>query len=54
MASQLRAVPPFTTAAFYEIFEPTFGPFMGLDPDVRVKYENTVQFFNAQYAAHVA
>jgi hypothetical protein len=54
MANQLNVAPPFSAAAFYEIFEPTFGPFMSLGSDVRVKYENTVEFFNAQYAAHVA
>lgn len=54
MASQLKVAPQFSTATFYEIFEPTFGPFMGLDVRIRMKYENTVEFFNAQYAAHVA
>lgn len=54
MAHQLKVDPPFTTEAFYEIFEPTFGPFSNLPKDVRVKYENTIAFFNAQYAAHIA
>ena len=52
MAHQLKVSPPFSTEGFYEIFEPTFGPFSGLPQDVRVKYANTVSFFNAQYAAH--
>ena len=54
MAHQLKVEPPFTTEGFYQIFEPTFGPFAELPQDVRVKYENTVAFFNAQYSAHVA
>ena len=54
MALQLKVEPPFTTESFYQIFEPTFGPYAELPQDVRVKYENTVAFFNAQYAAHVA
>lgn len=54
MAHQLKMEPPFTTEAFYEIFEPTFGLFGDLPQDVRVKYENTLTFFNAQYTAHVA
>ncbi|WP_222566152.1 hypothetical protein [Novilysobacter antarcticus] len=54
MAHQLKVEPPFTTESFYQIFEPTFGSFADLPQDVRVKYENTVAFFNAQYSAHVA
>lgn len=54
MAHQLKVDPPFTTEGFYQIFEPTFGPFAELPQDVRVKYENTVTFFNTQHAAHVA
>jgi hypothetical protein len=54
MAHQLKIDPPFTAEVFYEIFEPTFGCFAELPQDVRVKYENTVAFFNVQHAAHVA
>jgi len=54
MASQLKVAPPFATEDFYEIFRPTFGPFSDLPQDVRIKYENTVTFFNEQYDAHMA
>ncbi|MBS0537069.1 MAG: hypothetical protein JSR72_23680 [Proteobacteria bacterium] len=46
MASQVKVAPPFVTEAFYEIFKPTFGPLSDLPQDVRIKYENTVTFFN--------
>lgn len=51
MAHQLKAPPPFSTEAFYEIFEPTFGPLAEQTPDIVQKYANTVAFFNTLYAS---
>jgi hypothetical protein len=54
VAHNFKVPPPLTTAQFYEIFEPTFGPISGLPQDVIAKYANTVDFINFQYAAHEA
>ena len=40
---------PLTVEAFYAPFAEMFGPLENLTPSVRGKYENTVEFFNAQY-----
>lgn len=47
-----KVSPPLLPEQFYEIFEATFGPFNELPPEVVVKYINTVDFINCQYAAH--
>lgn len=38
--------PPISVADYYEAFEPMFGPYQNLAPEVKLKYENTVKFIN--------
>lgn len=40
---------PLTVEDFYAPFEPMFGAYEQLRPDVAAKYVNTVAFFNAHY-----
>ena len=47
-ANYTGPVPP-TAEIFYSPFCERFGPFHDLEESVRAKYENTVDFFNAQY-----
>jgi hypothetical protein len=39
-------VRPVTVDAFYDAFEPLFGPYADLTETARIKYENTVTFIN--------
>ena len=43
--------PPISVEDFYKAFESLFGPFKDLPPDVKVKYENTVNFINVNLAS---
>ncbi len=40
---------PLTIEAFYSPLATLFGPLETLAPSIRLKYENTVEFFNAHY-----
>ena len=40
---------PLTVEAFYSPLATLFGPLETLAPSIRLKYENTVDFFNAHY-----
>ncbi len=40
---------PLTVEVFYSPLATLFGPLESLDPAIRSKYENTVEFFNAHY-----
>lgn len=42
--------PPFSVHEYYLAFESLFGPYSGLSQDIKVKYENTVEFINANLA----
>jgi len=48
---QYRGPVPLTAEVFYGTMSDMFGPWDELPPNVRVKYENTVAFFNAHYRA---
>jgi hypothetical protein len=41
---------PLTVELFYSPMASQFGPWEELPPEIQIKYENTVSFFNAQYA----
>jgi len=41
---------PLTVELFYSPMAALFGPWEALSPGAQIKYENTVRFFNAQYA----
>ncbi|MBN2107072.1 MAG: hypothetical protein JW832_06560 [Deltaproteobacteria bacterium] len=43
---------PLTIDVFYRQFEDTFGPYESLPQSVKSKYENTVNFFNANFMAY--
>ena len=40
-------VKPVTIDAFYEAFEPLFGPYDDLPESAKIKYNNTVSFINS-------
>ncbi len=40
---------PLTVEVFYSPLADLFGPLETLSPSIRLKYENTVEFFNAHY-----
>ncbi len=42
--------PPILVQDYYEGFKPLFGPFEDLPVDVKVKYQNTVDFINSNLA----
>lgn len=46
--SNFKKQPPISLDDLYEVFEPLFGPLEALPHTVRVKYEATVHFINAQ------
>ncbi len=48
VAHDFTIKPPISVSQFYAGFESAFGPFDTLTPEVRAKYENTVEFINAQ------
>lgn len=54
VAHDFTVVPPVSIEQFYQAFEGTFGAFSDLPPDVRAKYENTVEFMNEQLIRHRA
>jgi hypothetical protein len=45
-ANDFKVEIPLSVAQFYQAFEETFGVFENLPCEVRVKYENTVNFIN--------
>ncbi|MGO9602525.1 MAG: hypothetical protein ACLQAT_03815 [Candidatus Binataceae bacterium] len=45
---KLKVKPPLSIQDFYQIFEPSFGPFESLKPNDQVKYVNTLDFFNTK------
>ena len=44
---------PLTVEMFYSPMAALFGPWEKLPREIQIKYENTVSFFNAQYARRV-
>ena len=46
-ASGFKQKPPISVIDYYKAFEPLFGSYDSLTPDVRLKYENTVKFVNS-------
>jgi hypothetical protein len=51
-AHDIKVKPPISVSLFYQAFERSFGALDQLAPEVRLKYENTVEFMNARLHAH--
>jgi len=52
-AHDFKVAPPISTEQFYKAFEPTFGPFRQLAPQVQDKYRKTVKFLNEHLIRHI-
>lgn len=45
--SNFKREPPISVQDYYEVFKSLFGPYQDLPNEVKIKYENTVDFINS-------